>query len=89
MQLVACSLALTVRVYPVLSLCERGPYSLVSAASLALNHRTRGYMRADTHTRAHTHHPQLSFCPDYVGNEKRSKKKTKKQMKDSIILAEL
>lgn len=43
-----------VRVCIPCSLCVKGaPYSLVSAASLALNHRTRWCMCANTHMHAH------------------------------------
>lgn len=79
-QLVACSLALTassacVCVCILCSLCVKGaPYSLVCAASLALNHRTRRYTRM--HAQKHTHHPLLSFCPGYVVCEKAQNKKT-------------
>lgn len=39
-------------VYPVLPLCERGPDSAGSAASLALNHRTGQCVRSNTHMHA-------------------------------------
>lgn len=55
-QLVACSLALTVSraCVSVCCLCMKGaPYSVLSAASLALNHRTRG--QDGTHTGTHRH----------------------------------